>query len=795
VPPARLLDGRALSFCCDGCAAVHAILHEHGLTRYYALAREADQARPARVTGRRYGELDDPAFAARACAGLPGGLLAADLYLEGVHCAACVWLVEKLPALVPGVVEVRLDLPRSRARVAWDPGVARLSDAAAALDRLGYPVHPYRGAHAAELRRREHRGLLLRIGVAGAIAGNVMAIAFGLYGGFLHGIEPEYLRLFRWTSLAVATPSVFWCGATFFRGAVGSLRGRTLHMDVPIAIGLLAGWAHGAANTVLGRGEVYFDVVTTLVFLLLTGRYLLKRRQGTSVEAAELLASLAPSSARVIEDGATREVPLEALVPGMRVEVRAGETIPADGRVVSGRSTLDRSLLTGESRPAEAVCGDAVHAGTVNLSGPLEVEIDTTGEDTRVGRLLRLVDDHARRRAPIVQMADRLAGRFGAVVLGLAAVTFVIWWPAGADRAFDNAIALLIVTCPCALGLATPLAISAAVGRAARAGFLIRGGDVIEALAAGGRVILDKTGTLTRGRLAVVRWEGTEETLRLAAAAEAGSSHPVARAIATDDPPRVGPVEVEETLGGGVVGRVGRRQVVVGSPGFVVGRYGALPAPLDTLVASWAAEGLSPVVVAVDNAVCGLAGLGDPLREDAKRSIERLASLGFAPSILSGDHPGAVAAVARSLGLDGRRARGGVSPEAKLAAVIEGKARGPVVMVGDGVNDAAALAAATVGVAVHGGAEAAMAAADVYVARPGVGRLVELIEGSRRTMGVVRRNLALSLFYNVIGVALAMTGVLNPLIAAILMPLSSLTVIVSSYRSRSFASGRRPSWR
>jgi Cu2+-exporting ATPase len=774
------------AFCCDGCKTVYSVLHEHGLNRYYALAREAGGSRPAKVTGRRHEEFDDPAFLARACTELRDGLRATDLYLEGVHCAACVWLVEKIPAVIDGAIEVRLDLPRSRARVVWDPAKTKLSEVAVAIDRIGYPVHPYRGGRAAEARQREHRGLLLKIGVAGAVAGNVMAIAFGLYGGFLHGIEPEYLRLFRWTSLIVAVPSVFWCGGTFFRGAWSSLRAKTLSMDVPIALGLFAGYAQGAVNTIRATGEVYFDVVTTLVFLLLTGRYLLKRRHGTAVEATELLSSLSPSSAHALSDGVQREVPLEALVPGMRVAVLTGETFPADGRITAGRSNVDLALLTGESRPVDVGIGDAVHAGTVNLGGRVEVAIESTGEDTRVGRLMRLVEDSAKRRAPIVRLADRIAGRFVVIILALAAATLAIWWHVSPQLAFDHAIALLIVTCPCALGLATPLAISAAIGRAARAGFLVRGADVIETLSRGGRMILDKTGTLTTGELSVVGYWGCEEARSLAAAAEAHSSHPVARALATSRPPAMGPVEIEETLGGGVVGRVGRHALVVGSPAFLATRFPAFPPAVAERVDAWSRDGLTPVVVAVDGRVCGVFGLGDPLRDDARDAFHALRALGYTPSILSGDHPGAVDALSRALDVPPQCARGGVTPEGKVAAVLEQKRTSTVVMVGDGVNDAAALAAADVGIAVHGGAEAAFAVADVFVTRPGLNRLVELVEGSRRTMRVVKRNLAVSLVYNVVAIALAMTGLINPLLAAILMPLSSLTVIVSSYRARSF---------
>jgi Cu2+-exporting ATPase len=494
-------------------------------------------------------------------------------------------------------------------------------------------------------------------------------------------------------------------------------------------------------------------------------------------------------------DGGTRDVPLEALSPGMRVAVLAGETFPADGRVVDGRSSVDLALLTGESRPVDVESGDAVHAGTVNLGGRLEVAVESTGEETRVGRLMRFVEEGARRRAPIVQLADRMAGRFAASVLSLSAITFAIWWHVSAQLAFDHAIALLIVTCPCALGLATPLALAAAIGRAARAGFLLRGADVVEALARGGTMILDKTGTLTTGELAVVAFSGSENARALVAAAEAHSSHPVARALATPRPPMLGPVEIEETQGGGIVGRVGRHAVVVGSPAFVASRLSALPGEVRKRVDELSADGLTPIVAAVDGAVCGSFGLGDPLRDDARTAMLALRALGYEPSILSGDHPGVVASVARSLSVPPDRARGGVSPEEKVAAVTGEKARGTVVMVGDGVNDAAALAAADVGVAVHGGAEAAFAAADVFVTRPGLGRLVELVQGSRSTMRVVKRNLGFSLAYNLAAVGLAMTGRLNPLVAAILMPLSSLTVIASSTAARSFAPRRRLPWR
>jgi len=793
VPPGLVDESAERQFCCHGCRAVYAVIHEHGLDRYYAFRAEAEAVpQPASPTGRSYTELDDPGFQARACWMTSDGLAATELYLEGVHCAACVWLVERLPSLVPGLVEVRLDLPRSRALVRWDARAVTLSAAARQLDALGYRAHPSRGLEAQALRRREDRRMLARIGLAGAAAANVMAIAFALYGGFFHGMEPEYASLFRWASLAVTVPAMVWGGGVFFRGAWSALRVRALHMDLPISVGLLAGFAHGAVNTVRGVGDVYFDSVTALIFLLLAGRYVQRRQQRVAADSAELLASLAPSAARLIEEE-VREVPIEALLPGSRVEVRAGDTVPADGVITAGRSALDLSLLTGESRPTDAGPGDRVHAGTVNLSSRLEVVVERIGEDTRVGRLVKLVEEYGRRRAPIALLADRIAGHFVAAVLVLAALTFALWARVDVGRAVDHAVALLIVTCPCALALATPLALSAAIGQAARAGFLIKGADVLEKLTRPGRMWLDKTGTLTEGRAALLEWWGDPGIKMLAAAAEAHSSHPLARAlVAAVTPAPDVPVAIVETQGGGIEGTVAGRAVLLGSPAFVRARTGALPPEFERCARELPADGLTPVLVAVDGAVVGAAGFGDPLREDASAALARVRRRGWRVGILSGDDPVVVGSIGRRLGLGPEDCRGGVSPEGKLRAVEDEPAGGSVVMVGDGVNDAAALAGATVGIAVHGGAEAALAAADVFIAHPGIARVADLLDGAGRAMRTVRRNLVLSLCYNAAGAALAMAGFINPVMAAVLMPLSSITVIAHSYRARSFARPEPP---
>ena len=788
--PTGLVDEDAeLQFCCNGCRVAYEVIHQHGLDGYYDIkSRIEAPEQPAQRSGRAFAEFDDPAFHRLYCRALPSGLETVELYLEGVHCAACVWLVEKLTVVVDGIAEVRLDLGRSLATVTWNAETTPLSQVARFLDSIGYAPHPFRGIEARDMARREERSLLIRIAVAGAIAGNVMLIAFALYGGRFHGITDEFRTLFRWVSLALAVPSVVWCGAVFYRGAWGALKTRTLHMDLPIAIGILAGFIQGTINTVRGAGEIYFDSVTALIFFLLVGRFLQRRQQQRAASSTELLFSIAPSTARLVDAEGVREVPLEALSPGNAVEVRVGDSIPADGLVLEGSTTVDRSLLTGESLPEPVVAGDPVHAGTVNLGGPLLVEVRVTGEDTRVGRLMRLVEEGAMRRAPVVLLADRISGWFVAIVLALAAITLGVWLKLDPEHAVGHAVALLIVSCPCALGLATPLAVSAAIGRAARKKILIKGGDALENLAQSGRMLLDKTGTLTEGRLAVLRWWGDERVQPMVAAIERHSAHPVARALSCDvaESEELEVAEVQETSGAGISGICNGRHIVVASTSHLATLLGGLPDEAAAAADAFADDGLSPVGVSVDSTVVAIAGIGDPLRQDSAHSVAAIRDRGWQVEILSGDHPAVVRSIAGQVGVAPETARGAATPEDKLESVREASSDGTVAMVGDGVNDAAALAAATVGIGVHGGAEAALAAADVYLGRPGLQPVVELLEGSRRTLGVIRRNLVFSLTYNIVAASFAITGHMSPLLAAILMPLSSMTVVVSSYRARTF---------
>jgi len=778
---------------------VYTALHSAGLTSFYQLrSATAFTATPIGATpvADAGAELDTEDFLSRHTEVGQDGSRSVELAIDGVHCAGCVWLVERLPHNVPGICEANLDLPRARLRLRWQPEQTRLSDAASWLSRFGYQLHGLRRDRIGERSVAERR-LLVKVGVSWALAGNVMLIAAAMYSGLNASNDSTLTASALWVSLALTGVSVLYGGAEFFRRAAESVRAvfgghglKALSMDAPIALGISVGFAHSVVMTLSNSTEVWFDSIAVLIAALLTARWLQLRGRRLAGDAAERLLALIPRSAtRLGADGVEEAISAELLQPGDRIRVRVGEAFPADGVIVAGRSSVNRAVLTGESRPEPAEPGHAVHAGSINVGAPVEVEIEAAGGASRVGRLLQWLEERSLQRAPIVQLADRIAGVFIAGILLASLVTALVWLWLEPSMAVAHTVSLLVIACPCALGMATPLALTVAAGQAARRGIFVKHDDVIELLTRATTVVLDKTGTLTEGRMRVVEVHGDAAAFELARRLERRSAHPIAVAMASTEPEHGEIEDVEEVGGSGLRGRVDGHLVQVGRPGWLAEALSAEPGgALQRRAEAAAAEGLTPVAIGVDGELVALVALGDPARADAGEVVSRLKGAGKEVVVLSGDHPATVRWLAGSLGIAAESAHGGVSPEQKLA-FIEALRTDPsrvVVMVGDGVNDASALQAAHVGIAVGGSSEASVVGADIFLTRPGLSPVVELFDGARRVMGVVHRNLGVSLAYNAIGITLAALGLINPLVAAVAMPISSLFVVASSLLQRSF---------
>lgn len=819
--PPRVDD--APSFCCFGCEAIYHAIHAGGLDTFYKLRGIGQQggvgagrapSTAGFVNEGQYAGFDHEEFLADHAKVLEDGSSSIQLHLEGVHCAGCVWLVERLPHVVPGVVDAQLALSRGRLDLRWDPARVRLSDIADWLSRYGYVPHALHSDRIAGTTAAE-RALLMRVGASWAIAGNIMILAVAGYGGLNLLSDPKLATFARYVSFLLGTLSLIYGGGVFFRRAAASLRGMFGHqagfawtrlsMDVPIALGIFVGWAHSAIATIRGEGDVWFDSIAVLISALLTARWLQMRGRRFAGEAAERLLSLLPATARRLDaQGEVEVVPADSLLPGDEVEIRAGDVVPADGLILSGASTVHRAVVTGESRPEPAMAGDLIEAGVTNLGAVLRIRVQAAGDETRIGALMRWVEDGERRRAPIVQLADRLGGVFVLVVLIAAALTGAFWSWFAPSQAIAHVVALLVISCPCALGMATPLALTVGVGRAAKQGFFIKHDDVLQSLAKADYMIFDKTGTLTEGKMSLAQLHGESEAALLAARLEASSAHPIAQAFvqwatsirgygAPTQPPAE---DIVETPGAGLAGRVDGRSVRVGQWTWIqsectcdadsASRWSALEARI-------AEEGHSPVAIEVDGVMAAMVGIGDRLRDDAVTFIEALRARGITPALLSGDHASLVQACGKRLGMADDLIAGAIDPEGKRAFVRQLRVQQPnavIVMVGDGVNDAIALQEADIGIAVHGGTQAALVAADIFITREGVGPLLELLDGTQEVMRTVRRNLAGSALYNAVGISAAAFGVVSPLVAAVAMPFSSLFVISSSLLQRSFRGQR-----
>ncbi len=777
------IDGAPRRLCCPGCEAVAKAIVEGGLESYYrhrtATAPTARDLVPEAL--KNLDIYDQPqvqrSFVREADA---ANVKQASLILEGIVCAACVWLNERHVGALPGVLEFRINYSTHRATVKWDDSRLHLSDILRAIGEIGYIAHPFDPGRQEQLQKKERAAALKRLAVAGLGAMQVMMVAVALYAGDYTGMEDRMQTFFRWVSLIIATPVVFYSARPFFTSALRDLRRRRLGMDVPVALAIGGAYLASAWATLTRSGEVYFDSVTMFTFFLLAGRFLEMAARHRAGQAAEELVKLLPAMTTRRTGGGEETVAVADLAPGDRVRVKPGESIPADGVVEEGRSSVDESLLTGESVPVPRGPGDRVVGGSVNVESPLVIRIEKVGEETVLAAIQRLLDRAQSEKPRLAGLADRIAGAFVGVILLLAAVVGWSWWQHAPDEAGWIVLSMLVVTCPCALSLATPAALTAATGSLTRLGVLTTRGHALETLARASHMVLDKTGTLTEGRLRLTETvplgEGsTGDVLRLAAALERASEHPLGRAIVQAAPADLPPVtEAVAEPGQGIEGVVEGRRLRIGQPGWVAALSGAEPPPPGSAAAT-------EILLGDDQGLLAVFRLQDTLRPGAREAVAELRRLGVTPLLFSGDSEAAVAAVAQELGIETWRAR--LRPEEKLAGLRELQAEGAVVaMVGDGVNDAPVLAGANVSLAMGSGTQLAQASADMILLSEKLAHLPAAVGMARDCLRIIRQNLGWAIGYNAVALPLAAMGYVAPWMAAIGMSASSLVVVLNALR-------------
>ncbi|MBX3607896.1 MAG: copper-translocating P-type ATPase [Piscinibacter sp.] len=711
-----------------------------------------------------------------------------ELRIEGMTCASCVGRVERALRGVPGVLQAEVNLATERAHVRRARGSAPLATLLQAAQRAGYVAHAVEAAAPAPAARGDGWKVVL----AAALS---LPLTIPMIGDLL-GRHWMLDPLLQWL---LATPVQFWLGARFYRAGWAALRAGTGNMDLLVALGTSA--AYGLSLFLWWREpdamvHLYFESAAVVITLVLFGKWLEARAKRQTTEAIRALEALRPAGARVRRDGTDTEIPLAELAVGDLVVVRPGERLPADGFVEEGRSHVDESLLTGESLPVARQPGDRVTGGAVNAEGLLMVRTTAVGAESTLARIVRLVESAQAHKAPIQRLVDRVSAVFVPVVIGIALLTLIGWGAATGDWSAGllNAVAVLVIACPCALGLATPAAIMVGTGTAARHGILIKDAEALEVAHAVRTVAFDKTGTLTEGRPRLVAAEPAadagltrDELVALAAALQAGSEHPLAAAVRTAAPADVPAAQDLRALPGrGVAGTVGDRPLQLGSTRLVE-ELGAARGALEARALALQGEGRSVSWLVETGAVpgaaarvLGLFAFGDTLKPGAAAALAQLRGLGVRTLMISGDNAGSAGAIGRALGIDEVRAEVLPGQKAEIVAGLRTAAGGKVAMVGDGINDAPALAAADVGMAMageRGGTDAAMQAAGITLLRGDPALVAQAIDLSRRTTGKIRQNLFWAFFYNVVGIPLAALGLLNPVVAGAAMALSSVSVV------------------
>lgn len=779
------INDRAEPMCCHGCQAVARAIVDAGHSGFYR-----HRTAPS-VTGeelvpdflRQMQVYDHPEVQKTFVRTAGEQEREASLILEGITCAACIWLNERHVAQLPGVLDVQINYATHRASIRWDETRIRLSDILQAIHSIGYTAHPYDPQQQQQAYERDRRNQLRRIGVAGVLGMQVMVLSIALYLGDWSGMETGFRTFFRWTGLLLTTPVLLYSGAPFFRGAWRDLHNRRIGMDVPVALGILVAFSGSLHASWTGQGEVYYDSVVMFIFFLLVSRYfeLMARKRGA--ETAEHLGRSLPAMATRIRGEQQELIPVAELQQGDRVLIKPGEPVPADGQIESGASSVNEALLTGESTPVSKSAGSQLIGGSINIESPLRMRVEKVGLDTVLAEIIRLLEHAQNEKPAITRLADRAASWFVSAVLLVAAGVGLYWWQQNTDSWLPVLVSVLVVTCPCALSLATPTAISAVTGTLLAHGLLTLRSHSLETLARSTHVVFDKTGTLTDGTpriTAIHRLSGLGEAalMRIAAALENQSEHPAGKAIvaAAGTQAPLPTTDIRNHPGAGVSATVDGTRWFIGNAKFVHAQCAAA----GTTDLPEATHGIH-VLLADSQRIHALFVLNDTVREDAGEVISQLRHAGKQVLLMSGDNTASARAVASEVGIDDVRAD--LKPADKLQQVQALQQQGAVVvMVGDGINDAPVLAAANVSIAMQGAAHISQASADMILLSERLGALGDGITLAHKAMRIIRQNLGWAISYNLIALPAAALGYVAPWMAAIGMSSSSLLVVLNALR-------------
>ncbi len=785
------LDGAQRSFCCFACQSVCAAIYEAGLQGFYQRTPQGVLLAPPPTPPKdiEMYDLDEVQQDFVTCAGDTRDI---HLLVEGIHCAACVWLIERGMMRTQGVLSANVNLAAKRLHLRWDHQRVKLSTLIRLLSKIGYAAIPYDPESAEGAMKKTNRAMLYRLIFAGFAMMNMFLISLALYSGASEG---EYRDFFHWLGFALATPTLFYSGYLFFKGAWSGLRNARLTMDLPIVIGLLVTYGYSFYVTVTYNrvGEVYFDTVTNLVFVILVGRYLEGMFRHQAVSATNRLMELQPRAATVLVDGEEKITSIRAVRVGEQLLVKPGCKIPMDGVVIEGHSSVDESMLSGESMPVGKNVGDRVAAGTLNGSGALVMEVQAALQDSTLSRIIRLVEEAQSSKAPIQRLADSIVPWFVFVTLSLAAITFFIW-SENFELALMATASVLIITCPCALGMATPISIIVASGLGAKNGILVKSGVVLEKLSKVTHFVFDKTGTLTEGKMRVehvlvATGQDVASVLELAAAVERYSEHSVAQAVVREADERkllyrgFAVQGFHASAGLGVEAMLDGQRVLLGTLEWLRRNQVTLSDELLAQLDQHEGQAKTCVHCAVAGRHVAMLVLADTLRKEAQALVDALRAAGIGMTLLSGDRRPVVEAIARQLG--GMEVIAEVLPQDKDRVIQQLQQRGEcVAMVGDGINDAPALIRADVGIAMSSGTDVSVASADIVLMHNDLDKVRLAMLLSRRTLRTIKQNIGLSFVYNTIMVPLAMMAMVTPLVAAITMPISSWIVIGNAARIR-----------